>query len=99
MLMAAVAGSKRRDLEESPFNTAVPCGHIQNSLFYYFMLRVKSAGPHGEKPEAIKYLQYNNTFIALLHTYHYFPLSYLGGVSGALNFFPISSSQLDFPFC
>lgn len=32
-----------------------------------------------DKPEAIKYLQYNNTFIALLHTYQPFPLRYCGG--------------------
>lgn len=87
MLIATTAGSKCQEREElpSPLNTAVPSGHIQNFMFYYFMLRVKSPGPLSEKPEAIKYLQYNNTFIALLHTY-YFPLSALGGVGVAWKF-------------
>lgn len=55
------------------------------SLRTYPELSVLLFHAKSEKPEAIKYLQYNNTFIALLHTY-YFPLSSLGGVGVAWKF-------------
>lgn len=76
MITATMNSCKYQKIEEflSPFYLVVPCGHIYNHFVLIFHAQVLSTGSHGDKSEAIKYLLYNTSFIALLHTHQPFLL-------------------------
>lgn len=70
MLMDSIPDRKYQNIDEnlSPFHSD-PCRHIHKQFVLIFHDQTLGSSSHSDKPEAIKYLQYNSIFIALLYTF------------------------------